>query len=162
MGPYSYSYEGFVGYGKVIMRRHLLIALTTAVIAILGTLFVVIDREAPLTIEEVQISPRIVTSGGMLTVEKRVKWERRCVGEVFRTLVGSDSIVRHYKREWFGPPWTLGSAQSVHELQVPKGLPSGIARYRAMFVFRQCGLTSWWWPLDIIEEEAMLTIVGSD
>jgi len=146
----------------MVGKQHVYAAATTIVLGIVAAFAIAYDRRTPLDITSVVIAPVNVDAGDWITVRKSVTWRRRCVGEVYRQIVGADREVRVYTREWIGPPYRPGDTIESNRVQLSIGLPSGEAVYRSAIIFRNCGFTSRWWTIDVISPETPITIQAID
>lgn len=118
-----------------------------------------LDRRMPVEIREIDIIPGTPAPGDMLTIRKHLTWHRRCYGEIYRQIVGSDREVRVYAKEWIGVPWELSEEIETHRIALSPGVPLGEASYRSVVLFRECGFTSRWWPLEAIGPEVKIYVL---
>lgn len=120
------------------------------------------DRRNPLDIITLEVAPTSQVVGDWIVVRKEVRWHRRCVGDVYSEIVGSDKVIRYFTRETIGPPFDLELPTIHHRrIKIPIDVPRGPAVYRSAIIFRNCGITSrWGWPLDILGTSVRLQVEG--
>jgi hypothetical protein len=142
---------------STLLRQHLQAFLTVSISSVFIFILVQFDRSPPLSYPAdrtgVFIEPDPVKPGGSITQHRKFTWHRRCEATVYREVVGSNNIVRAYDAVKTRFPIYLGDQQGANTLVLPNGIPPGPAKLRVLYKFDECGITSRWWPLEVVVPE---------
>lgn len=144
---------------RCAVRQHVMAGVTTVLLAFLGVVSWVLDRQPPIAINEIKLAPTMPFSGDQIVVQKDVEWKRRCRGVAYRSITTADKEVRVYIRETLEPPADLDRPGThVTRVSLSHGVTSGKATYRSSIVFYDCGLTTRWWPIVVNGPEVEIQV----
>jgi hypothetical protein len=132
-------------FSRPMLLQHVL-ALVTCLALGMGLLF---DRRPPLQFSHGAIVPVVAAPGATVHVRWNTIWRRQCLGMVSRDIVGSDNVIRIYRRHELRVPASLGPQTSDTPFALTNALPPGRTEYRAVIQFDNCGITSRLWPLTV-------------
>lgn len=124
-------------------------AIAVLIVGVIGAVSLKADRAAPLTFIDGHVLPDPAPNGSGVIVRWNIEWYRRCEGELSRQLIGSDGIVRAYQKRFIRVPVNTGKQFSDTRFTLPPSLPEGATTYEGLIRFRDCGLTSRLWPLEV-------------
>jgi hypothetical protein len=133
-------------------------ALAVLLVGGLGAIAIKADRAAPLAFTEGHIAPQPAAPGSVVTVNWINTWLRVCEGELSRQLIGSDGVVRAYRKHFLRVPVNLGTQRSETRFRLPPSFPQGPAVYEGLIRFRDCGMTSRIWPLEVRVPELRFSV----
>lgn len=130
------------------LGRHILAAPISIIFVIGSGVFARYDRAPPFEYITTEITPDRPEPGQEIYVRRRVIWHRICEGEAWTEIVGADRIVVIYDRGTRYPS-QLGEQVSDRAIMLPKAMTEGPAVYRGIIRFKDCGLSSGLWPLEV-------------
>lgn len=133
---------------NIDLGRHILAAPISIALVIGTGVFVRYDRAPPFEYITTEVTPELPEPGQEIIVRRRVIWHRICEGEAWTEIVGADRIVVIYDRGTRYPS-QLGEQVSERAIILPKVMIDGPAVYRGIIRFKDCGLTSGLWPLEV-------------
>ncbi len=147
-----------------VVVGHLRAAIGAALLVLAGSFFLYRDRSPPFEYVSTDITPRPAQEGGVAHVTRHVIWHRHCDGEIYREIVKPSGQIALYDRAYRPFPSHLGSQSATSTFELPTLILSpnaerGKAVYRGRVRFRECGLTSRLWPIEIEFQEVEFDVV---
>lgn len=149
----------FLLAGRLPIGQHIVALLGSFALVAIVLWVVLVDRDEPVEFLNGSIIPDPAIAGQSVTVRWRTNWIRKCEGITSREVVGSDKIVRAYKKEPARIPVTLGRQVSDTVFMLAT-VPPGEAEYRGVLRFHECGFTSRWYPIDVTVPSLYFDVAG--
>lgn len=140
-----------------LVKGYLREACLAVAIALAGAILVAYDRRPPFVYISTEMSPAVVMPGQSITVRRHVDWHRQCEGIAYTEIVSSDRIVTIYD-PGTRYPFELGDTYADRTISLPLTIRPGNVLYRGSIQFRQCGITSRLWPIEIPYQDRMFEV----
>jgi len=132
-----------------LWRQHIWAGTVLVLGAVTLASLVAADRTDPVILESGYIAEDPVRPGQRVHVRWTTTWQRQCEGVLSRELVGSDGVVKAYRKHFLRVPVNLGRQTSDTRFIVPEDMAQGEAVYSGIIRFHECGVTSRFVPLKV-------------
>jgi len=129
--------------------------------AVAGGSWLTADRPPPMVFWGGEVTPNPIVLDGadrLADAEWFGTWRKSCAGRIEAEVVDADKKKHAYVQQRIKPPPNLGDAFSQIKFAVPAILPAGRAYYHAVIRFRDCGLTSKIWPIEVGVPDLYFTV----